>query len=892
MTATADTKTIAEAWRARADELATFYFEHFVQRTDAWGGYKDPRHRKPDGSDKTLTHKGILSKSILVAHFSGHRHGNVIGLHPIATDNTCSWFTIEIDNHLGKLELAEVNRAGALAIDNHLLELGLIPRTWKSDGKGGFHIDVILNGRLPSKVVYQFARSITAKFEEFQLPTRPETFPKQDGLREDRPYGNWVRIPGLHHTHPHWSEYWDGTEFIDGDEAIEWLLSTPESDASIIERLVAELPPDEPAQAESPTTSPADSVWKDRAKDVAAALAARPRNSAGADPIVRCRAYLNELPNSVSGDRGHDKVLQAACETFRFGLSDSDAWQLLEEYNMDRCEPAWSTKELQHKFEEAKRLTKADFGKRLNEDAPPKKTPSTSSSSTNTEQPNNVTPASQTPEQIFLDPIPLDSFDPPKFPTGVFTGWLADFILGVAAETETPIDLPATAALSMLSIAAQRKASVRTEQNHFEQLSFYGAVFLDSGARKTGVLKRFQSPLVNWEKQTHAAMEPERHKLEMLRGLSEQRIKAIEKEVDKGKKTPDEAVIEISQLRADMPEIPAWPRLFTSESTPEKLAALLAEQDERMAVISDEAGFFEVLAGRYAKTGSDPNLDIVLQSYSGSCVRIDRSSRETIVLNHPALAIFLSPQPSIAQKMVAQPGFRSRGLLARFCFSLPKSGLGSRSHTPKPIDDKVVRTYEHYMHQLLDVPLPAINPKVLQLHPDAYDSWKAYQRSIEASMAPGGMLEQLTDVGGRWPGTIARLAGLLHIADYGASAFDHTTITQEVMLRAQELGDHFLTHGVRVLGSMGADPGIVIARKLWSAIVDSKKQLITARDIFRIVQGSYGKMEDIEPGLKTLSERAWLIEIGDERQSRPGRPSRAFKVNPKAVGFVNIVNNP
>ena len=70
--------------------------------------------------------------------------------------------------------------------------------------------------------------------------------------------------------------------------------------------------------------------------------------------FAACRAYLDKLPPAISGDGGHGATFRAACECVRFGLGDSDAMSLLNEYNR-RCSPPWSEKELAHKLADARR---------------------------------------------------------------------------------------------------------------------------------------------------------------------------------------------------------------------------------------------------------------------------------------------------------------------------------------------------------------------------------------------------------------------------------------------------------------------------------------------------------------------------------------------------------
>lgn len=67
-------------------------------------------------------------------------------------------------------------------------------------------------------------------------------------------------------------------------------------------------------------------------------------------------AYLNKLPPAVSGGGGHNATLRVACECFRRGLSEMDAWDALQWYNANRCSPVWSEKALRHKLEDAARI--------------------------------------------------------------------------------------------------------------------------------------------------------------------------------------------------------------------------------------------------------------------------------------------------------------------------------------------------------------------------------------------------------------------------------------------------------------------------------------------------------------------------------------------------------
>ncbi|QDT74041.1 AAA family ATPase [Lacipirellula limnantheis] len=76
------------------------------------------------------------------------------------------------------------------------------------------------------------------------------------------------------------------------------------------------------------------------------------------------RGAILALPESVAGEKGHDKAYRAACEILRWGVDGEAGRALLDDYNAARCSPAWSKAELDHKWKEANKevLRGREFG--------------------------------------------------------------------------------------------------------------------------------------------------------------------------------------------------------------------------------------------------------------------------------------------------------------------------------------------------------------------------------------------------------------------------------------------------------------------------------------------------------------------------------------------------
>jgi len=239
------------AWTIRAGEIAEWAWSHIVNRTDVWGGYLPPQHRKTqrrqDGTEyvqKSVTKppkdkrgKSVLTIDVARRHFAGESQGDIIGLHSTSPGQTCKWLAYDIDAHDG--EDADAKMGDAKKVAAALMARGLHPLLLDSDGKGGFHVWCIFGTPVKAIDLFAFARSILT-----DAGVAAESFPKQSG--ETAQYGNWIRLPGRHHTRDHWTRVLGPTGWLDQDAAIDAILAHPESPAESIPAYVAPPPAEKP----------------------------------------------------------------------------------------------------------------------------------------------------------------------------------------------------------------------------------------------------------------------------------------------------------------------------------------------------------------------------------------------------------------------------------------------------------------------------------------------------------------------------------------------------------------------------------------------------------------------------------------------------------------------
>ncbi len=489
------------------------------------------------------------------------------------------------------------------------------------------------------------------------------------------------------------------------------------------------------------------------------------------------------------------------------------------------------------------------------------------------------------------DPLDLDDPEPPAMPPGLLDGWLGRMAEEIAEATETPRELSALLCLAAVATAAQGRFSVRPEPGYFEPVNLWTAPAMKSGQRKTAVHRLATRPLVDWERAERRRTADERGRVESQAKTLQARIARLRAkcaaEEDTGKR--DRLQEEIDALEASMPRVPVAPRLFTQDVTPEHLGTMMAEQNERMALLSDEGGIFDVLAGRYSN--GIPNLDLFLQAHSGAPVRVDRGSRPAVVLDHPLLTMGLSPQPDVLKALSTKPGFRGRGLLARFLYALPKSRMGYRRLDPRAVPEHVAARYAEGLAALLrvaprsDDASRASHPHVLLLDGPAYGAWKDHQRRVEVELREGGRFAGMTDWAGKLPGAVARMAGLTHCVRWAlepGSPVDQL-INGDTMERAVRLGELLAEHALAVFDLMDGGGQVEEARRVWQHIRDDGLTEFAFSDLWHPLRGTFRTTADIEPAVEMLLDHNLVLPVEERLPAKRGRRGRRFRANPKAL---------
>jgi hypothetical protein len=320
------------------------------------------------------------------------------------------------------------------------------------------------------------------------------------------------------------------------------------------------------------------------------------------------------------------------------------------------------------------------------------------------------------------EPVSFETFERKPFPIGNLPNILAAMSEAVSDVTQTSVDAAGVASLAMISTATARKFYVRlTEGNGWvEQNNLYIVIAMPPGERKSAVFSFLAKPILAYERELQSQMYDK---------------------VNDDEKPP--------RLR----------RLVADDVTPQALAELLEDNDERMAILSTEPSLFDLLS--YKQYGKPVNLDVHLKSFTWDRITIDRKKDLPIILEHPCLTMCLFAQPSALQGLPER--LIGRGFLGRFLYSLPPTRRGVRDITLKSIPSALYNNYRDLVYRLLE--FDPRRPLPLTLSKEALGIFQKYRKDFEPRLKEGGDLSHnfLCSWTERFPGQLLRIASTFHM---------------------------------------------------------------------------------------------------------------------------------
>lgn len=497
------------------------------------------------------------------------------------------------------------------------------------------------------------------------------------------------------------------------------------------------------------------------------------------------------------------------------------------------------------------------------------------------------------------EPRPLprrgDMDQPREFPIAL----LPDVVQCAAAEVGRFVKAPPAAAaivgLSVLAVAIGKRAVVEERPGLLHSPASFFVGIAASGERKSPVFRQMTYPLQMWAEQEIVIWKELAKVASATNAAIDAAILGVKAKARGGSAVADVAN-EIADLEAKRIEPPPYPRMFTTDSTEQRLFQLMDQRDGAFAVLSGEGRpVIDSLCGKYSGDGRTGD-GIFLAGVSGDTITRDRvggegGPEERIIVN-PCLTTCILVQPDKYLEAAGHPSLRDSGALARIWPVWLPSLVGTRMEAKgeKGLGKAEMADYNATVVQLLKHIPPRdeygnIVPHCVTLGPEATEARRQFHNAIESQMATGHDLEDVRDIASKSVSQTTKLAMILHLAQapelliQGASEIGATTWAS-----AQALGTWFLEEATRVQRLADEDPDIETARRVlaWLAS-DSHRLNITTTEV---------SQTGPRPRPKAVKAREILELLGDYNWLKPENPTARrktiWRLHPKLANLAKL----
>lgn len=482
------------------------------------------------------------------------------------------------------------------------------------------------------------------------------------------------------------------------------------------------------------------------------------------------------------------------------------------------------------------------------------------------------------------DPVPLMPPAPPVLDASLLRG-VGAMAKAVETSLQVPVDLPAWLGMAVASAAVGGRRTVSPKPDWVEPVTLYTMPIAAPGEMKSPALSFMAKPLYDEQEQRREADKHAVAKDRQDRRIAEACVAAAEAQVikadnpEKRKKSYENMAAARAELE-DLGDPAVLTQLIADDTTPEAAVDVIAEQGERLAILSTEGSFLGNVGGRYAKSA---NPEIALKGWSQEPHPVNRKGR-TLILQRPNLSLGLAVQPGLLTGM-GDTGdvFQERGLMARFIFAMPVTRVGDRVYDTERIPDSVRYDYNEsisaLMHSVWDDP----QTREMTLDDRAQDLFRTFWLELEPRHKDRGDLAAVEGWAKKLPGQILRIAAILALVDDPKTL----TVPGAVMADAVALAPYLIGHAKLVADLMSKQRQSKLgpARDVLTWLRDSGTTELNITVCHKALNGRSwcDSVEDIESAVALLADHGWVMRlpVPERPEGKRGRPPKPrFAVHP------------
>lgn len=471
-----------------------------------------------------------------------------------------------------------------------------------------------------------------------------------------------------------------------------------------------------------------------------------------------------------------------------------------------------------------------------------------------------------------------------------------NWILDVSERMQV---LPDFIAPMMIVVAASvigRQIAIRPKENDSYEVipNIWGALIAPPSTLKTPAISEAMAPLTKLAGEAAAQYLKEKEDTEFKVYEIESEIKMLEKQISRSREDRDAVMTEIKNLKLELKKHqPHHRRFFTSDSTIEKLAIILSEDNSGILVQRDELfGFLN----SFEKIGRESDRAFYLEGWSGNGhFQIDRVSRESNFVKGLCISILGGIQPSRLKQYIFEVTSGSAGndgLIQRFqmmVYPEPKKHWTLVDRTPLWNEKEKVNLIFAELAEIDILDLNALQNseyEIPYLKFDAeaqliYNEWitKLENQLLEKDTENEAMRTHL----GKYRSLMPSLSLIFYLLYYAENKMFEGPIPAWAARLAIKWCEYLEAHAKKVYGLLGElqlDSVMAFIKK----VKDSKiKDGDSLRDIYRHHWSNLDNTRKVENAVAMLTELGWCQT---QYISNGGAPSEIIKLNPKWLDLI------
>jgi replicative DNA helicase len=157
----------------------------------------------------------------------------------------------------------------------------------------------------------------------------------------------------------------------------------------------------------------------------------------------------------------------------------------------------------------------------------------------------------------------------------------------------------------------------------------------------------------------------------------------------------------------------------------------------------------------------------------------------------------------------------------------------------------------------------------LRLHLLGRGQLVALEKRVEDALGPDGELDAIREWAGKYVGAVARIAGLLHLAEYDP----RQPVSPDTIAAAERLGDYYKASAINAFIEMGTDEVTAEAMYLLERIRTRGERDMSERNMQRAAK-RFKTVAEMRPALNRLVAHRYLVPLppADPTGGRPASP--------------------